>query len=103
MSNYPTMMRKCIVELYDHGHTIKQIADLFGVRRTRLKRAGHLTTLAVKVAAKARQSAMVVAKSHLLGDTDFWAMTTVISAHVLATRSPGSGVERLLLSVLAPH
>jgi hypothetical protein len=65
--------------------------------------ASPLTALAVRVAARTRQAALQVAQSHSLGVPDFFAMTCVVSAHVLCVRTPGSGVERLLLSVLAPR
>jgi hypothetical protein len=64
--------------------------------------ASPLTALALRVAARTRQAALEVAEAHSLGLPDFVAMTCVVSAHVLTVRSPGSGVERLLLSVLAP-
>ncbi len=64
--------------------------------------ASPLTALAVRVAAKTRQAALHVANAHSLGKPDYFAMTCVVSAHVLCMRTPGSGIERLLLSVLAP-
>jgi hypothetical protein len=64
--------------------------------------ASPMTALAVRVAAKTRHAALVVANAHSLGTPDYFAMTCVVSAHLLSARSPGSGVERLLLSVLAP-
>lgn len=65
--------------------------------------ASPLTALAVRVAARTRQAAMEVAQAHSLEASDFYAMTCLVSAHVLSVRNPGSGVERLLLSVLAPR
>jgi len=65
--------------------------------------ASPLTALAVRIAARTREAAMEVARAHSLGVPDFFAMTCVVSAHVLCVRSLGSGVERLLISVLAPH
>jgi hypothetical protein len=64
--------------------------------------ASPLTALAVRVAARTHQAALEVAKAHALGKPDYFAMTCVVSAHVLSLRTPGSGIERLLLSVLAP-
>jgi hypothetical protein len=65
--------------------------------------ASPLTELALRVAAKTRQAAIKVAEAHSIGMQDFYAMTCVVSAHVLAVRTPGSGVERLLLGELAAH
>ncbi|HVT87721.1 MAG TPA: phosphotransferase [Tepidisphaeraceae bacterium] len=59
-----------------------------------------LAALAVRTAAKIREAALIVASAHSLGLPDFLAMTCVVSAHVLVTRSPGSGIERLILSVV---
>ena len=38
MAAYPAMVRKRIVELYDQNFTTKQIADLFGVCRSGVRR-----------------------------------------------------------------
>lgn len=61
------------------------------------------TVLAIGVAARIRGAAMEVAKAHSMDVVEFWAMCCVIAGHVLAVRSPGSGVERLLLAVLSPR
>lgn len=61
--------------------------------------ASPLATLAVRTSAKIREAALAVARAHTLGLPDFLAMTCVVSAHVLVTRNPGSGIERLILSV----
>lgn len=65
--------------------------------------ASPLTALAIRVAARIRQAAMEVAKAHSLDVVDFWAMICVVAGHVLSVRHPGSGIERLLLSVIAPR
>jgi hypothetical protein len=62
--------------------------------------ASPLASLAIRTAAKTREAAMTVATAHSLGLPDFLAMTCVVSAFVLMTRSPGSGTERLVLSVV---
>ena len=38
MAAYPAMVRKRIVELYEQNYTTKQIADLFGVCRSGVRR-----------------------------------------------------------------
>jgi hypothetical protein len=65
--------------------------------------ASPLAALAVRTAAKVREKATGVMKEHGLGLSDFWAMNCVVAAHVLANRSPGSGIERLVLSVIGPR
>ena len=65
--------------------------------------ASPSASLAVRTAAKIRQSALVVAQVHSLGLPDFLAMTSVVAAHVLAIRHSGSGIERLVLSVVGPE
>jgi hypothetical protein len=62
-----------------------------------------LTALALRVAAKTRDASLNVARVHSLDESQFYAMTCVVSAHVLCVRALGSGIERLLLSVLAPQ
>jgi aminoglycoside phosphotransferase (APT) family kinase protein len=62
--------------------------------------ASPLASLAVRSAAKIRRSALAVAEVHSLGLPDFLAMTSVVSAHILAIRNPGSGIERIILSVV---
>ena len=62
-----------------------------------------LTSLAVRIAAKTRQAALQVAEAHSFGAPDFFAMTCVVSAHVLSVHTPSSDIERILLGVLAPH
>ena len=59
-----------------------------------------LTKLAIRTAAKVRQAAMTVGVAHGLGLKHYLAMTCVVSAHILVNRSPGSGIERLILSVV---
>lgn len=61
--------------------------------------ASPLAALSVRTSARIRAAALAVATVHGLGLPDFLAMTCVVSAHVLVTRNPGLGVERLLLSV----
>jgi hypothetical protein len=65
--------------------------------------ASPLASLAVRTAAKIRQSVLAVAQVHSLGLPDFLAMTSVVSAHVLAVRNSGSGIDRLVLSVVGPE
>jgi Ser/Thr protein kinase RdoA (MazF antagonist) len=84
--------------LYVNGQAAEQVlADHSALA------ASPLTALAVHVAERTRLAALRVAQTHSLGPPEFLAMTTVVSAHVLSVRNPGSGVERLLLAVLAPH
>lgn len=62
--------------------------------------ASPVAALALRTAAKVREAALVVARAHSLGLADFFAMTCIVSAYVLVTRSPGDGIERLNLSVV---
>lgn len=64
--------------------------------------ASPLSGLAIRTAAKVRGAALTVAQAYGLGLPEFLAMTCVVSAHVLVTRSPGSGIERLVLSIVGP-
>ncbi len=65
--------------------------------------ASPLTTLAVQVAVKCREASMEVAAAHSLKLEDYLAMTCVVSAHMLTVHNLGSGIERLILSILAPR
>lgn len=65
--------------------------------------ASPLTALSIRVAAKCRQEALRVASAYSIGPTEYFAMTSLVSAHLLAARTPGSGIERLLVSVLSQH
>ncbi len=65
--------------------------------------ASPLTALSIRVAAKCREEALKIARLYSLDPTEYFAMTCVVSSHVLAAHNPGSGIERILLSVLAPQ
>lgn len=59
MARYPAMVRKRIVELYEQNFTTKQIAELFGVARSgvrrvkqRLRERGTLEPLPARVGRK---------------------------------------------------
>ncbi len=62
--------------------------------------ASPLAGLAARTSAKARAAALTVAQAHGLGLPEYLAMTCVVSANVLVMRGPGSGIERLVLSVV---
>ena len=62
--------------------------------------ASPLTSLAIRVAIKVREASLLVAQAHSLGLIDLFAMICVVSGHMLVSRDPGSGIERVLLSVL---
>jgi hypothetical protein len=62
--------------------------------------ASPLATLAIRTSAKIREAALTVARAHTLALPHFLAMTCVVSAHVLVTRTPGSGIERLVIGVV---
>ena len=64
--------------------------------------ASPSASLAIRTAVKCRAGALAVAGAHSLGPADFLAMTCVVSAFVLTMRQPGSGIERLILSVVGP-
>lgn len=61
--------------------------------------ASPLAALAVKTTVSVREVALEVAKAHSLGLRDYLAMTCVVAGNVLVDRNPGSGIERLVLSV----
>jgi hypothetical protein len=71
------------------------------LREYPLVAASPLATLAIRSAAKVRAAAGTVTSAHGLSISDFFAMQCIVSAHILANLSPGSGIERLMLSVLA--
>lgn len=59
-----------------------------------------LARLAIRTAARVRTAADSVSRSHGLDSLEFYAMHCIVSAYLLVNQAPGSGVERLLLSVL---
>jgi len=86
--------------MYDvfHGLYIDGSAAEVVLSRHPAIAASPLAGLAVRTAAKVREAALTVAQVYSLGLPDFLAMTCVVSAHVLANRNSGSGIERLVLS-----
>lgn len=65
--------------------------------------ASPLTKLAVRVAVKCREASLEVAATHSLKLEDYLATTCVVSAYMLTVHNLGSGIERLILSILAPQ
>lgn len=59
-----------------------------------------VASLAIRTAAKVREASLIVAQVHGLNLNDFLAMTSVVSAHVLANHSVTSGIERALLATV---
>ncbi len=69
------------------------------LRENPLVAASPLAKLAIRTAAKVREAADSVSVAHHLSFSDFYAMHCLVSAHILANQNPGSGIERLMLSV----
>lgn len=63
--------------------------------------ASPLAKLAIRTAARTREAAVSVCDAHGLDLSEFDAMHCIVSAYILVNRNPGSGIERLMLSVLA--
>ena len=89
------MMREIIQAIYIDGSTAEAILAEHPVLA-----ASPLVGLAVRTAAKVREAALKVANAHSLGLPDLLAMTSVVAGHVLVAHHPGSGIERVLLSVV---
>jgi len=88
-------MREIIQAIYIDGTTAEAILAKYHVLA-----ASPLVGLAVRTAAKVREATLKVANAHSLGLPDLLAMTCVVAGHVLVAHHPGSGIERVLLSVV---
>lgn len=88
-------MREIIQAIYIDGSTAEAILSEHPVLA-----ASPLVGLAIRTAAKVREAALKVAKAHSLGLPDLLAMACVVAGHVLVAHHPGSGIERVLLSVV---
>lgn len=62
--------------------------------------ASPLARLAIRTAVKVRSAAQTVCHEHGLSISEFYAMQCIVSAYLLANHYPGSGIERLVLSVV---
>lgn len=88
-------MREIIQAIYIDGTTAEAI-----LAEQPVLAASPLVGLAVRTADKVREAALKVAKAHSLGLPDLLAMICVVAGHVLVAHHPGSGIERILLSVV---
>jgi hypothetical protein len=88
-------MRDVMAELYVEGLAADKVLGSHPELA-----ASPMTSLAIRTAAKVRETALKVAESHSLGLPDLLAMVCVVSGHVLVARNPGSGIERVLLGVV---
>lgn len=88
-------MQDVMAELYVDGLAADKVLGLHPELA-----ASPVTRLAIRTAAKVRESALNVAGSHSMGLADLLAMVCVVSGHVLIMRNPGSGIERGLLAVV---